>query len=91
MNLTQGMSFAPKIIHNLRVLLERRHPADINSLCYNSFCIWAVPLLYTCVTGYVPYDALRVSAVFRVSLIILGLQPYIHKEFNFCFLFYWTY
>ena len=37
MNLTQGMSFAPKIIHNLRVLLERRDPADINSLCYNSF------------------------------------------------------
>jgi len=29
MNLTQGMSFAPMIIHNLRVLLERRDPADI--------------------------------------------------------------
>ena len=29
------------------------------------------------------YEVLRVFAVFRVSLIILGLQPYINKEFNF--------
>jgi hypothetical protein len=31
------MSFGPRIIHNLRVLLERRDSADINSLSHKSF------------------------------------------------------
>jgi hypothetical protein len=31
MNLTQGMSYAPKIIHNLRVLLERRDSAVLRN------------------------------------------------------------
>ena len=81
MNLTQGMSFAPKIIHNLRVLLERRDPADINLLCYNSFLYLDSAII--ALLDMVPYEVLRVSTEFRVFPMTLGLQPCIHKEFDF--------
>jgi hypothetical protein len=32
------------------------------------------------------YEVLTISGESRVFLITLGLQPYIHKEFNSCFL-----
>jgi hypothetical protein len=32
---------------------------------------------------------LTISGEFQVFLITLGLQPYIHKEFDSCFIFDW--
>jgi hypothetical protein len=81
------MSFAHKIIHNHEVLLERRDPADIHLLGYNSSLNLDSAFIIPALRDMVPYKVLIVSEVFRVSLINFGLQPYIHKEFNSCFLF----
>jgi hypothetical protein len=34
------------------------------------------------------YKVLTISREFRVFLITLGLQPYIHREFDSCFVFF---
>jgi hypothetical protein len=37
-----------------------------------------------------PYEVLTTSGGFRVSLMTIGLPPYIQKVCNYCFIFYWT-
>jgi hypothetical protein len=44
------------------------------------FCILILPFLYTFVKRYGPVQVLSISGEFRVFLITLGLQTYIHKE-----------
>jgi hypothetical protein len=86
MNLSQGMSFVSKIIHNMKGFIgKERYFTGLDTILFEfGKCLFYTPALLDMVL----YEVLRASEVFRVSLVKLGLQPYIHKEFDSCFLLY---
>jgi hypothetical protein len=47
--------------------------------------------LYSFVTGYGPVRGVDNFRRIQMFLITIGVQPYIHKEFDSCFLFDWNY
>jgi hypothetical protein len=58
------------------------------------FCNFGFWLYHSCIHSLqdmVLYKLLTISGESRVFLITLDLQPYIHKEFDSCFVHDWTY
>jgi hypothetical protein len=90
------MSFAPKSILNWAFDWMEWFYRFSLFLIQFLFCRFRFWLYHSCIHSLqdmVLYKVLIISGESRVFLITLGLQPYIHKEFNFrsCFLFDWTY
>jgi hypothetical protein len=75
------MSFDPKTILNVALYwLEWFYG-------YSLFLLFVFWLYHSCIHSLVMYKLLTISWEIRVFLITLGLQPYIHKEFDSsCFL-----
>jgi hypothetical protein len=90
------MCHSPPRLYLIGLWIEWSDSTDIHSFWYNAILALWFWLYHSCMHSLqdmVLYEMLTISGEFRVFLITLGLQPYIHKEFDscFCFLFDWNY
>jgi hypothetical protein len=85
---SQGRSLASKGILNQRLPEMERFSVCLPSLIQFPFGYELIHFCTLSLLGIVPYKLLTISGELRVFLIVLGLQPYIHKVCDSYFLYY---